>query len=339
MSAGVDIAMEHVFKVRSSEFVEDELWTKKCVGEFQSAQSSTLDRRSKRDVCSFDVHPSPTLFKVLKEMENARVLLTAECKGQFMFAWTLFFKDAAGNVQCPFDPLVSTSCKVSNTSGDIRTIKQTFHGVLTAGRPFSTVDIRSTSALRQSNIAKEMGVRNFDRAVELIHKGNFVYLCQRNNFQFSKDHFAEVEDRFDDDDEFEPVVILKRVDGLESDETSNNIEIELLKLFDSPIFHELIDHIADQHGLHDSCLEYHHTTDENNDFVDATCISLELLQHLAQFTRDVSEERRSITEDMKKTKVLLGIYRYFNETSSVVSDEPLIFRLTIERESERGSGK
>jgi len=249
-----------------------------------------------------------------------------------MFAWALFFKENArsGNAQLAFDPRVVANSKVSNTSGDVRTIKQNFHGVLSTEVPKNDIDIEATSSQRQSEIAAAMGYGNFDKVVELIHKGNFVYLCQRNNFQFTRDHFVEVEDRFVDDS-FEPVVILKHVEGISSEETSNNVEIELLKLFEAPLFRDLMEHISEQHDLDESCLEYHVTADETGEPMDAICVSLQLLRYLGLFTRDVSEDKKSIVEDVNKTKVVMGIFRYFTETDSVGSDDQMIFRLKFDR--------
>jgi hypothetical protein len=329
--------MEHVFKVRSSEFIEDDLWTKKAVGEFKNQTPTTLDRRSKRDVCYFDIESSPALFKIIRKKESGRIAFSAECRGNFMFAWALLVQDKTGGKsgQLAFDPLVVVLSKVSSTSGNIRSVKQSLHGVLSTEEPRTTIEMTATTSQRQSKIAALMGGEVFDEVVELMHKRNFVYLCQRNNFQLTREHFVEVEDRLDGD-YFEPTVILKHVEGISSDETTNNIEVELVKLFEEPLFRDLMEHIAEQNGMEDSCLEYHMTTDENGEPVEATCVSLQLLKYLALFTRDVSEERRSIIADIKNNKMVLGIFRYFQENDSTQPDIHYpnnIFRLKVDRSS------
>ena len=325
--------MEQFFKLRSSEFVEDDIWTKKCVAEFMNAPSATLDRKSKRDVCFFEIDASPSLFKIVRKQESGRIVLSAECPGNFMFAWALLSKEKTGseNPQLAFDPLVVVNSKVSSTSGDIRSIKQHLHGVLTTKETQNVIELNAIGLQRQSKIIEAMGPDIFDEVVDLIHKGNFVYLCQRNNFQLNPDHFAQVEDRFVEDSFVDPIVVLKQVEGMSFEETSNNIEVELLKLFDKPLFRDLMEHIADLHDLDESCLQYHVTTNEDGELVDATCVSLELLRHLARFTRDVSEAKKSIIADVKKTKIVLEIFRYFNDSDSTQTDGPVMFRMKVDR--------
>lgn len=327
--------MEHVFKLRSSEFIEDETWTKSCLNELKKGTADNslvvIDPQSKRDVCFFELDGGLNLYNILRKNQNGKLTFSGEClTGTFMYTWILLVKDissAVGNgTQIGFDQLITVYSKVSSATGDIRTVRQKCHGAVTLDSAQSVVELKS--AQRQSDIAIALGFKLYDDVVDLLFESNFVYLCQRNNFKLSLDQFAEVEPFVD------PLVYLKRVDkGLVSAEKSNNIEVELLRLLEEPIFRLLLDHLAEHYEI-DAVIE--EKVDEFDD-VPTVLISWSLLHSLVQFTRDAYEKRKSIIEDVKKKKLVLAIYRYFHETdsksfsSTATSNSPVVFRFKVDR--------
>ena len=334
------VSMEHVFKVRSSEFIEDETWNKGCIGEFKNASSQILDRKSKRDVCYFEIDPVNhiLLYKILRSKEFGQIKFSVECPGKFMFAWSLYLKDSSsGNNPMAFDPVVIVYAKVSNTTGDIRSMKQKFHGVLSTDQPLNVVEMKPK--FPHDEVATAIDFDSYDEVVDLINEGNFFYLCQRNNFQLTEDHFAEIvtEDQLADavpgykhyDSDKEPgeaIVLLKYFNGISLEETSNNIEIELVKLIKKSVFRHLLEQIIALHGMDESCLQFYETQDET-----IILVYLRLLQHLVQFIRDILEERKNIIADVKKSKIILGVFRFFNEYDSVQPDTSMTFRLKLDR--------
>lgn len=332
--------MEHAFKIRSSEFIEDESWTKNCVNDLKNGSSNSsvaLHHKSKRDVCFFELDASLNLHKILRKKQNGKIFFSGESlRDIYMYAWMLYVKDlsssggSGGGAQAAFDPVITVYSKVSSVSGDIRSVKQKFHGIVSSDSPRSVVDLKEVR--RQSDIATSLGCEIYDDVVDLLLGNNFFYLCQRNNFKLSLDQFAEVQPHILGND-VDQIVFLKCVDCIASTEMSNNIEVELVRLLKEPIFRLLMDHLAEQCES-DVCFQ--ERRDEDDDAA-TVLISWDLLQTLVQFTREAYEERKSIIEDMKKTKVVLAIYRYFHESdsksfsSSVTYDNPLVFRLKTDR--------
>ena len=78
--------------------------------------------------------------------------------------------------------------------------------------------------------------------------------------------------------------------------------------------------------MDESCLQFYETQEET-----IILVYLRLLQHLVQFIRDILEERKSIIADVKKSKIILGVFRFFNEYDSVQPDTSMTFRLKLDR--------
>ena len=261
-----------------------------------------------------------------------------------MFAWSLYLKDlSSGNSPMAFDPLVIVYAKVSNTTGDIRSMKQKFHGVLSTDQPLNILEMKPKFSYDEVTTAIDFD--SYDEVVDLIYKGNFFYLCQRNNFLLTEDQFAEIvtENQLSDlvpgykhydrdKDDGEAVVLLRYLNGISFEETSNNIEVELVKLMKQPVFRHLLERIIAHHGMDESCLQFYETQDETTDeTITIILVYLRLLQYAVQFIRDMLEERKSIIADVKKSKIILGVFRFFNEFDSMQSDTSMTFRLKLDK--------
>ena len=321
---------EHVFKIRSCEFTEDEAWTKSCLNELKNGSKSSsvsLDPKSKRNVCFFEMDGSLKLYSMLRKKQKGQIMLAGDSlTGAFMYAWNLYLKSGDNTVELAFDPAATVYSKVSSSSGDIRSMRQKFHGVVSSDSRQSAVHLKG--AQRPSNLATALACVTHEDAVDLLLKSKFFYLCQRNNFNLSPDQFFEVQPQMINH-VVDSVVCLKRVENVASTETSNNVEVELVRLLEEPLFRLFLDHLADQCEEH-ACIQERHDEDDDEARI---LVSWGLVQTLVRFMQEAHEERKTIIEDMKKKKVVLAIYRYFHEsepksfTSNVTLDNPLMFRL------------